>query len=70
MNLFAGDSLTHNWEPSSLINGDNSNDTILVSPPSSTTFYVNSFSLVTGCIINDSVTVYCRYIKQSDNSNN
>lgn len=58
VNLIPGDSLTHIWEPISLINGINTNDTISVSPLTSTTFYVNSLSLITGCLIYDSVAVY------------
>jgi len=58
VNLIPGDSLTHIWEPISLINGSNTNDSIAVNPFSTTTFYVNSLSLITGCLIYDSVTVF------------
>ena len=56
-NLIPGDSLTYNWEPDLLINGDDTNDTIWVSPSASSTFYVNSISLLTGCSILDSIYV-------------
>ena len=56
-NLFPNDSLVYNWQPSALISSDNTNDTIWANPSSSTTFYVQSLSLLSGCTTYDSVIV-------------
>jgi len=57
INLNPNDSLFHDWQPNSeIISGDSTN-TILVSPASTTTFYVVSESSA-GCLIWDSIVVF------------
>ena len=56
-NLFPNDTLIYDWQPSALISPDNTNDTIWVSPSTTTTFYVQSQSLISGCITFDSIIV-------------